>query len=424
MLTREHMDRVDTAWLHMDQPRNAVDIVAMLSFAEPMRLAKLRGLLEQRLLRHARFRQRIVRAGILGGADWGVDPKFDICRHVVPHRLPAGSRRSLEALVGSVTTESLDFRHPPWRAWLVEGYGAGCAVVLKLHHCMGDGFAMRDVLFSLTDEEAVEAPPAQRAPSYRNLTFDAAHLASHAVQFAWSLGRNVVLPPDPRTPLRRPLSGQRRAAWSEGISLSRTSEAAHRLGATVNDFLITALTGALRAYLENAGESVNYLDIRAVVPVNVRPPGSSTAGLGNRFGIVFLELPVHLRTAPARLAGVRQRMAELKGSPDAVMSHAVLGAMGMVPSAVEQPLVDFFLKKASLVVTNVPGPRQPLHMGRNRIDSVMFWVPHPADLGLGVSIYSYADMIRVGVRADISAVARPIELVRRFGEELRALEAA
>jgi len=424
LVAREPMASVDTAWLHMDQPKNAVDIVAMLSFAQPMRLAKLRALLKRRLLRHLRFRQRIVGAGLLGGADWEVDTRFDISRHVVPHRLAAEDRPGLEAFVGKVATAPLDFRHSPWRAWLVDGYDGGCAVVLKLHHCMGDGFAMRDVLLSLTDEQAVEAPPAQRAPSYRSLTFDPAHLASHVAQFAWSFGRNVSLPSDPDTVLRRPLSGRRRVAWSAGISLSRIRDAAHRLGATVNDFLMAALTGALRGHLADAGESVDGLDVRAVVPVNVRPPGSSTADLGNRFGVVFLELPVHIRTAADRLAGIRERMAELKGSPDAVMSHAVIGAMGKVPGALEHPLMDFFMKKASLVVTNVPGPRQPLHMGGDRIDGVVFWVPHPANLGLGVAIYSYADVIQVGVRSDASAMANPSGLVRRFEEELGALEAA
>lgn len=195
MLAREPMTVHDSAWLHMDQPRNSLDVVAMISLAGPMRLAELRRLLGRRLLRHSRFRRRIVSAGLLGGASWEDDPGFSISRHVVRHRLAREGRPALEAFVGQVATEPLDFRHTPWRAWLVDGLGDGCAVILKLHHCIGDGFALVEVLLSLTDEQAAAEPVPRRAPTYRDLAFDPLHLASHAAQFAWSLGRNVVMPP-------------------------------------------------------------------------------------------------------------------------------------------------------------------------------------------------------------------------------------
>jgi diacylglycerol O-acyltransferase len=424
VIAREHMTVHDLAWLHMDEPRSPVDVVGMICLAEPMRLSELRRLLATRLVRHPPFRRRVVGRGLLGGADWDEDPAFTISRHVLVHRLAGEWRSALEEFVGQVATQPLDARYPLWRAWLVHGRGGRCAIVLKLHHCIGDGFAMMEVLLSLGDEHASAAPPARPAPAYRDLSFDANHFASHAAQFAWSLGRNVLLPADPHTVLWRSLSGRRRVAWSEGMPLSRIREVAHRNGATVNDFVVAALTGALREHLESSGEAVDHMDIRAVVPVNVRPAGASAAGLGNRFGIVFLELPVHLRTPAARLAGVRGRMAELKGSPDALVSRATLAAMGMAPTAVERTLIDFFMQKASLVVTNVPGPQRHLHMGGKRIEEVRFWVPHPGGLGLGVSIFSYAGSLSIGVRADVATVPEPSDLVRRFAEQIEALEAA
>ena len=307
---------------------------------------------------------------------------------------------------------------------LVEGFGKGSAVIVKVHHCVADGFALVGVLLALADEHIADRPPARRVPTYRELAFGPLDLIGNAASFASSLARMVALPSDPRTVLKRPLSGVRRAAWSGGVPLAPLREAAHGRGATVNDLLIAALTGALRSHLSAAGEPVNRTDVRALVPVNLRPPGTFGTELGNRFGLVFLGLPVHARTRASRLGAARARMEGLKGSPDAVVTHALLGALGAIPRAAEQPLIDFFTRKASLVVTNLPGPKQHLHLGGDRIESVMFWVPHPALLGVGVSILSYAGEVRIGVRADVAVMPDPADLVARFGDELRGYGAA
>lgn len=424
MRSREPMGNVDTAWLHMDRAENTADVVAMLSLAEPMGLARVRRLMTERLLPLARFRQRVVEDGLLGGAVWEKDPRFSIDRHVIRRKLRRGGTAALQELVGEVATEPLDPARPPWRMILADGFGKGSAIVVKVHHCVADGFALVGVLLSLADKRAAEQPPARRAPSYRDLAFGTRDLVRHAASFAGSLARMAALPSDPPTLLKRPLSGRRHAAWSEGFPLARLQEAARSRGATVNDLLVAALTGALRGHLVAAGESLNRTDVRALIPVNLRPPGTFAPELGNRFGLVFLSLPIHARTAASRLGSVRTRMKELKGSPDAVVTHALLGALGAIPRAAEQPIADFFTHKASLVVTNLPGPTQHLHLGGNRIDSVMFWVPHPALLGVGVSILSYAGEVRIGVRADAAVMPDPADLVARFGGELRALGAA
>lgn len=424
MVSRETMDSVDAAWLHMDRPENAADVVAMLSLAEPLRLERFRHLVEERLLPLERFRQRVAGNGLLGGAAWEDDPRFSLDRHVAHRRLRSGGAAALRELVGEVATEPFDLARPPWRMVLADGFGEGAAVIVRIHHCVADGFALVGVLLSLADERAAERPPLRRAPSYRELAFSPRDLARNAASFAGSLARMVALPSDPPSALRRPLSGLRHAAWSGGVPLVRLKEAAHGRAATVNDLLVAALTGVLRGHLAAAGEPVDRMDVRALVPVNLRPPGAFGPGLGNRFGLVFLELPVHARTAAKRLGAIRARMKELKGSPDAVVTHAVLGALGAVPRAAEQPIIDFFTRKASLVVTNLPGPKRHLHLAGDRLESVMFWVPHPALLGVGVSILSYAGEVRIGVRADAAAMPDPADLVVRFGEELKVLGAA
>ena len=198
---------------------------------------------------------------------------------------------------------------------------------------------------------------------------------------------------------------------------------ARELHVTVNDLLVAALTGSLRTYLAMTGADVDGMDIRALVPVNLRDrlPAQLDGAMGNCFGLVFLELPVRARSGAERLALVRERMEALKRSPDAVVTYAVLDAIGHLPGPLEFVVTEFFSRKASLVVTNVPGPRARLHVAGHEIDRLMFNVPHPASLGLGVSILSYAGEVRVGARSDVAVMPDPGAFVTGFGAEIAAL---
>jgi diacylglycerol O-acyltransferase len=212
-------------------------------------------------------------------------------------------------------------------------------------------------------------------------------------------------------------------AWSRGLRLADLRELARGLGATVNDLVIAALSGALRSHLAARGEAVSGLGIRALVPVNLRTqlPAQLDGAMGNCFGLVFLDLPVHLPTPAGRLLAVREAIAVLKQSPDAVTTYGVLSAIGHLPGLVEDLITSFFSSKASLVVTNVPGPRQPLHLAGHAVRRIQFCVPHPARLGLGVSILSYAGAVRIGARADEAVMPDPGDLLARIPAELEAL---
>jgi diacylglycerol O-acyltransferase len=429
----ELMRRVDAAWLHMDRPRNTADIVALLGFARQVPYARIRALIEERLLSNLRFRQRI-REGRLGPA-WEVDPGFKLDRHL--EQVPGGRTEALPEVLGEVATAPLDPAHPPWRIEIVGGRGdEGTALVVKLHHCMGDGHALVGLLCGLADEVPAEAP-APRA--FRGLAFAregwgalaraaldpraAVRLARDAGAFAASLARMVLRRRDQETILSRPHTGVRRVAWTDGIPLDVLRQAARRAGATVNELVLAALAGALRNVLAGAGEDVDALEPRALVPVNTRS-GPAGPALGNAFGLVFLELPVRLPTAPARLAAIRERFAALRRSPDALVTLSLLGAFGLMPSPIEQLGLSFFARRASLVVTNVAGPREPLHLAGERLDRLMFWVPHPATLNVGVSVLSYAGEVRLGVRADTAALPDPGLLAHAFEVELGAFGVA
>ncbi|HSB19823.1 MAG TPA: wax ester/triacylglycerol synthase family O-acyltransferase [Anaeromyxobacteraceae bacterium] len=423
----ERMRSVDAAWLQMDRPTNAADVVALLTFDEPVPFPRLAAVVEDRLLAFERFRQRVERRA-LGGARWEPDWHFQLGHHLERARLPGGGQRALRDFVGNVATEPLRADRPLWRLLAVEGYGPGSALVAKLHHCIGDGLALISLLLSLTEPAGGEAGPlrfpALGLPDLSLRALRAAlgdwrrvrELVRQGAGMAASLARMVTLPRAPDTPLRRPLSGLRRVAWSRGIPLPALQRAAHARGATLNDLLLAALAGGLRGHLAAAGTAVGGLRLRALVPVNLRAPAEGR--LGNRFGLVFVELPVGLATAEERLAAVHRRMDDLKAGPDAAVTYAVLSALGRLPAAAEIAINRFFASKASMSVTNVPGPPAPLSLAGSRVGSIMFWVPHPSLLGLGVSILTYAGELRLGVRADAALVSDPGDLVERTEREL------
>lgn len=185
-------------------------------------------------------------------------------------------------------------------------------------------------------------------------------------------------------------------------------------GATINDLMIAAITGGLRRYLEEHGEEV--ADFRAAVPVNLRGP-NEMGGLGNKFGLVFLDLPIGTVDMKKRLAAVRYRMEALKDSQEAPVSLDILGAIGFSAQAIQDVAVRIIGGKATTVLTNVPGPPIPLYLAGQPINDLMFWVPQSGRLGMGISILSYAGNVYVGVATDAGLVPDPDEIVQGFYAE-------
>jgi hypothetical protein len=136
---------------------------------------------------------------------------------------------------------------------------------------------------------------------------------------------------------------------------------------------------------------------------------------------VPLLLPVGIENPIARVFEVQRRMNELKSSYTAVLSMGLLGAVGLAPRQLQKQALDFLAKKATAVMTNVPGPQQPLYMAGATIKRMMFWVPQSGDIGMGVSILSYAGGVQFGLITDAGLVPDPERIAQRFAVELERL---
>ncbi len=412
----------------MEHPTNLMTITGVFTFDGPFGLAEARGLAE-RLLRFDRFRQRVVTDGPLGRPSWVVDAEFDLANHVFAVEAQRGTddHRALETLVGELMSAPLDYARPLWQfhvATLPTGAGA---LVARVHHCIADGMSLVQVLLHIADEppllpafdRTANAGDAARGLVGRRGLVSAARATGTV---AAALARIADLRPDPRTPLRGRLGVTKRAVWSRPLALDAVRQVGKAHGATINDVLLSTVAGALGRYLASRGAAADVL--RAVVPVNLRRPGD--VALGNKFGMVFLPLPVGVRDASERLRMLKTAMDEIKRSPEAVIIFGLLRAFGRTTTRLLRLAVNLLGGKATTVMTNVPGPREPIRFVGRVVDTLMFWVPQSGKLGMGVSILSYCGQVRVGVATDVGLVPDPERIVDAFEasfEELRAATA-
>jgi len=450
MGTAEHMSGVDRAWLLMDHPTNPMIVVGLLVLESGVERAQLRDLVAERFLVFQRFR-RFPLADVLG-ASWVESVQFDIEDHIFCTALPApAGQRELETLLGELAGTPFNPEKPRWSFHLVQHYRGGSALIVRIHHCYADGMALVQVLLSLcSNSSTAQGSPSRASASLEsegltrlipssisdalregaNLLESGIHYLLHpaeastaareALGFAGELAHIATLSDDPVTRLKRPLSGARRAAWASTLSLEEVRTLGHLLGCTVNDILVSTLAGALGRYLTHEGDDITGLTIRATVPVNLRAADDGSA-LGNRFGLVFVELPIGIRHPLERLCAVHDTMQKLKSSSQALATFALLSVIGTLPAAVEPPAIAIFSAKASLVASSLPGPHEPLLFAGSPISQLLFWVPQAGSIGTGISMFTYRGQVQLGVIADRQLISHPADLIAEIGAEFERL---
>ena len=452
---------VDTAWLHMEDPTNLMMVTGIFIFDRPLDFARVRDTLQGRMAdRFPRLRHRVKQDG--SSAHWVEDPTFNMDAHVHKMALPApGDLGALRDVVSDLMSTPLDFSKPLWQCHYIEGLGSGSAILLRFHHCIGDGVALVHVILSLTDA-AADAPWPKRTKlmaheehvgerivslidgvrsavertvgTTRKVTgalleegVEALLHPSHVLDMAQTtteaaaiLVKLLLKSADPATLFKGHLGVAKRAAWSRPIPLDEVKAVGKTVGGTVNDVLLTAVSGALRRYLLLRGDRLNGVEINAMVPVNLRPL-SEADQLGNRFGLIYLALPVGTDDHAERLRLVKARMDEIKSSPQPFVTFQILNALGLAPIEVAELAVKMFGTKATAVMTNVIGPRQPVYFAGERVRTWLGWVPQSGRMGLGVSIFSYDGQVVVGVASDKGLVPDPESIATAFEEEFEAL---
>lgn len=454
MPKQERMSPVDTTWLRMDSATNLMVIVGIILLDGPVDYDRLEKTLLDRLLVFPRFKQKVDQR--LTGVWWVDDPHFDKSRHIKRIRLPGdGGKEELESFVAGLCSSQLDSNHPLWQFHIIEDFKGGAALVSRIHHAIGDGMALVAVMMSMTEmspnakskkKKPVvedESPDERHGPfglftsgvqlanegirmstdlwkAYLAAVADPAKAIQQGSGFAQEIGKILLMPNDSQTRMKGKLTGLKRVAWCDPLPLAEIKAVGKALGCSVNDVLMGGLAGALNGYLKAKGDSTTGIEIRGMVPVNLRPEGTETE-LGNKFGLVALELPVGMPTAPERIFEVHRRMTALKTSYQPHVSLALLQALGYAPKLLQDKFLDAISSRATAVMTNVPGPPVPLYLAGSEMKQIIFWVPQNGDIGIGVSILSYNGTVQFGLIADSAVLPDPEFLIEKVVEELEQI---
>jgi diacylglycerol O-acyltransferase / wax synthase len=463
MSNAERMSRVDTAWLRMDSKVNLMLIVGVWLMKPSITLAQARERIADKLLKYERFRQKVVVDAI--GANWVNDEDFDIDRHVVAETLARRKgqtqRQALQQRCGELATKPLDHGYPLWQFHLVEHYEGGSALICRIHHCIGDGIALTAVTLSITDGGA--EPPKRRRRAAEDDVHEGDWLAEAVIKPLTSLtvkaigmygsgvekSRDMLAHPqqpllgsldvarsgyqvlkdaasltlmddDSRTRLKGKPMGRKIVAWNEPLPLDAVKIVGKALNCSINDVLLSCVAGAIGQYLRDLGDDPTGQEIRAMVPVNLRPIEEAYK-LGNRFGLAPLVLPIGIENPVERVYAVRARMAELKGSYQPLLAFGILALSGLFIKPVQDLVTGMFAKKTTAVMTNVPGPTQPLKFCGATLTQSIFWVPQSGDIGVGISILSYAGGVQFGLITDRRLVPQPQQIIDRFEPEFEKL---
>jgi len=468
-LEGERMSKVDTAWLRMDSPSNLMMIVGVWILRPGITHAALAERVRERLLPYRRFVQAAREDA--AGAHWVDDPDFRLERHVVTHTLTRQRGQSeqdaLQDRVAELAMQPLDHRHPLWRFDLIERYDGGSALIARIHHCIADGIALISVMMSLVDGGAL--PPQRKAAKPAMTGLDAAEdwvadtlirplgdltaralevagggaakslallaapqqglndtlgqameLARMGGQLASDLAALALMPDDSPTRLKGQPGRAKRVAWCEPIPLDEVKAIGKALNCSVNDVLLSCVAGAIGAYLRAHGDNTQGQEIRAMVPINLRPMADAWK-LGNRFGLVPLVLPIGIDNPIERVFAVRARMSDLKGSLQPLLTFGLLSVAGLLVKPAQDAMLSLFGRKTTAVMTNVPGPAHKMKLCGATLEQTMFWVPQSGTVGLGVSILSYGGGVQFGVIADTTLCPDPQRIIDQFTPEFARL---
>ncbi len=458
MSERRSIGPVDIMWLNRDQPTNLMVIDGVMWFDEMIDLERLGPVIQRRLLnRYPVFSQRPVAPSIpFGMPHWEDDPDFDLSRHLKRATLPApGDQVALQRFVENRMSVPFDRAHPMWEFLLVDGYLGGCALVSRFHHSLADGIALSQVLLSLTDAsptvdlEELEAHESSSqhaggfmgaARALRDTGVDTVRGGLHAIsllpelanpsraadmlELGWRTGKVVntlLLGHNPPNLFSGGKPGvDKRAVWSGPRTIREVKAVSRLTGATVNDVIVAAVSGAVNTYLRDRG--ADPVDLITMIPVNVRPPDQPLPReLGNMFALVYLKMPTGVRAPLERVSETKRRMDWIKVSPEAIITFGLNRVIGSIEPHVANSIVGFFSDKAIGVTTNVIGPQKQRYIAGVPIAGAVGWVPGSGQHTLGVCIFSLAGVVRVGFKVDAAMVPDVEKLVHAFDEDLDQL---
>jgi diacylglycerol O-acyltransferase len=462
----ERLSALDVSFLELEDRNTHMHIGAVSLFeAAPLRrpdggidIERITRAVEAGIHRVPRYRQRLAYTPLTRHPVWVDDASFNLHYHLRHTALPPpGDERQLKRLAGRIMSQQLDRGKPLWELWVIDGVtGGNVALLSKMHHCLIDGVGsveLTQIIMRPTPDpdprlehapprwvprpvprpvdmivgelgrrarEPVAAAAALRAAVGRPR--EAARGFVETLEGVWEAVTAGFQPASP-TPLNVPIGPHRRFDWTS-LDLGTVKAVKGVAGGTVNDVVLSVLAGALGRFLHRRGLEPAHLDVRAMLPVNVRASGDD--GLGNRVAMMVARLPLEERDPVRRLEKMVAETRVRKRSRQAAGMQTIeeIGDWTVSSLFVAFARLAARSRPFNLVVTNVPGPQFAIYALGSRMTACYPLVPLYENQALGIALFSYDGRIYCGFNADWDAVPDLHELVEAVEEEFGALVAA
>lgn|GEM_PF-229179 len=450
----------DSAWLTEDDGRAPLTIAVMFRL-EGMSPSRLMEFLERYWLKWERFTAIPVKTSLAWR--WEKDPAFALRHHVRINRTEL-TEASLPNWVSDRLNDPLPDYRPRWRFWLASVKGGPDALLLRIHHCYGDGLSLMGVFEQLSTPSPMQAPVIYGAREgntvgrWKNMASDWVRqrlpsppqplaragqklspralldrVSGHGYAALQELQQQLEGPADTIHSAGIELSGRRLCRWSEPVPMERINRLCAAYQCTINDLVLASITAGARAQIhslrpsdrpmtvaQNQGESVENaneppsevpiyhaavpMDIRRWLPGEARPVQGS---LGNYFGTVFLPLPVHSEGLAENITAIRSETRKMKSSLNALVAWTLAGASSYLPPEWRSTVRSMYIHRASAVVSNVASAPKTRFLAGCRIVGHLSWVPQAVGAGITLSVVSYAGQLQIGLLADESVLADP-----------------
>lgn len=409
------MTHRDFAWHRMDTDKNLMVINSILMFEGPLNVERLVATIAHRLPNYPRFTQKVVTR--LGRPRWVEDTDFDIFSHIQHETMGAQVNDSeLRQRLTEMAHVPLAKDRPLWHMTVIDQVGTGYAIVFRVHHCITDGLGLIHVLNHLTDDNDSHGKVPATADHPHRARVTPQTVCSRLAQFvSWvkiaaHVTRLSLLWPDARTRLKGRLTGAKQLVWLPPLELERVRMVSKRMGVTLNDIWVAAVSGALRQYLRESGEQFDGRPLRAAVTFNLREK-TNAFQLGNEFGLVALDLPTNVHGPRQRLVEASRRMNAIKRSHQPRATMAFLSIAGCLPRPLQHFALNLFTSKGSVVLTNIEGPGRSRYLAGSKMTDLICWVPQTGLLGVGFAFISYAGQIQLALSVDTDLVRSPERLM-------------
>lgn len=415
----------DAVWLQ-DRPTNRHVIHAFMLIEGSPNVEKLRELVAERLVwakdengKRICARLSQVISTHLGNFIWEEDKHFDIKNHVTCWRgCSPKTKEELEQVMSEIMSSPLEMTNiSPWQFVVVPTSleGNKFAFLLRIHHTMADGVALtRLFVMNLYDN-----PPRGREPKKFTTKQRFFMWCKAAIVGPLMIIEKLLASRDNSLLHGQELSGKKVVSWSKDFSLALVKRLKNETGTTVNDIMVSCVAGGFHDYLQKSGIR-NPNDMWASVPVDIRA-SSKSLKFKNKFALVFLRLPIAAKECMERLFITKHRMDIIKTSAEPLVTGTTVKFLMLLPSFISRFLIDYFAYKMTCVLSNVPGPQESLYLGGQKIVGGIFWPPQRANIGIGLSIFSYAGKIRVGVCGDSNVLPNPHTMVKGIEKSFDSL---